>query len=286
MDDGVTTALAKSPDQRHQTAQEFATALTAADTTSAEPHPGEHLAAWEHHSAHASPQDAHPKKYSSEEVRLAMAMARGEGIGKHISFGGDGSRAPWLARIKKHRIPVAVGAGLLLIAAAAMGKDRISSLRNSLFASDVDSTRVALLPFAGNAPQQERDRITAGLYASLSEWRGLDLVSDQDVSEAARASGPPTSTRAAAAIARSLGAGRFIWGQVSAGDPSQTRAQLYDVSSNAALKSIRLPQTGDRSGFAPAARELLQIPNRPAAADGGDGKTTSYTAWNAYGRDE
>jgi len=284
IDDVVTRALAKSPDDRYQTAQELATALTAADTVSAEPQPAEHLAAWEHHSARSSTQDAHPKKYSSEEVRLAMAMARGEGIGKHISFSGDGTSARWLARIRKNRTFVAVGAAALLIAAVAMGKDKISSLRSSLFASDVDSTRVALVPFAGNASQQERDRITNGLYASLSEWRGLDLVSDQDVVEAARANGPPTSTRAAAAIARSLGAGRFIWGQVSADDPSQARAQLYDVSSNAAIKSIRFPQTGDRVGFATAARELLEIPNRPAAADGGDGKTTSYAAWNAYGR--
>ena len=113
---------------------------------------------------------------------------------------------------------------------------------------------------------------------------GLHLASDQDVVEAARAVGAPTSTRAAAALAKSLGAGRFIWGQVSADDPSQARAQLYDVSSKAALKSIRFRGLSDTVDFGRAANELLKVPDRPVAADGGDGKTTSYSAWNAYGR--
>jgi serine/threonine protein kinase/tetratricopeptide (TPR) repeat protein len=279
----VTTALARSPNDRYQTAHELVTALTAADTNSAESHSGERIPLDPTHHQ-SGPQDARPKKYDSEDVRIALMVARGEGIGKHVSFSGGGTSAPWLARIRNHRTSLAVGAAVLLIAAIAVARNKIPTLRNSLFAGDVDSTRVALLPFAGNGSQRERDRITNGLYASLSEWRGLHLVSDQDVADAARADGPPTSTHAAAALARRLGAGRFIWGQVSTDDPSQARAQLYDVSSDAVIKSIRFQETGFRGGFATAARELLEIPNRPAAADGGDAKTTSYSGWIAYGR--
>jgi serine/threonine protein kinase/tetratricopeptide (TPR) repeat protein len=281
----VTTALAKDPGDRYQTAQELATALTAADTTSAEPHAGEHLPVQAiHHIAHSSPQDANPKKYSSEEVRLALQVARREGIGKHVSFSEGDTRTPWFARVREHRTSVALGAGVLLIAAVALGRNMIPSLRSSLFAANVDSTRIAVLPFAGNASQRDRERITNGLYSSLSEWRGLHLASDEDVADAAKADGPPTSTRAAAALARRLGAGRFIWGQVSTDDPSEARAQLYEVSSNVALKSMRFQKPADPGGFALAAHELLKVPDRPAAADGGDGKTTSYSAWNAYGR--
>jgi serine/threonine protein kinase/tetratricopeptide (TPR) repeat protein len=281
----VSTALARSPNDRYQTARELATALTAADTTFGDSHAGEHLPAQPtHHSAQSGPQGGRPERFDSEEVRLAPLVARGEGIGKHVSFSGDGTRTPWFARVRKHRTSVALGAGVLLIAAVAMGRNKIPSLRNSLFAADVDSTRIAVLPFAGNASQRERERIANGLYASLSEWRGLRLASDQDVVEAVRADGPPTSTRAAAALARSLGAGRFIWGQVSVDEPLQARAQLYDVSSNVALKSIRFRETGDTGGFGRAANELLKLPDLPEAADGGDGKTTSYSAWNAYGR--
>jgi tRNA A-37 threonylcarbamoyl transferase component Bud32/tetratricopeptide (TPR) repeat protein len=285
MDGIVTMALAKDPGDRYQTAQQLATALTATDTTVAESHPGAHLPVQAiYHSAQSGAQGAPPKKYDSEEVRLALLVARGEGIGKHVSFSGGGTRAPWFEGVRKHRISVAVGAGLLLIAAVALQRNKIPSLRNSLFAADIDSTRVAVLPFAGNASQRERERITNGLYASLSEWRGLHLASDQDVVEAARTDGPPTSTRAAAALARSLGAGRFIWGQVSADDPSQVRAEVYDAASGATLKSASFDGTADRAGFALAVRELLKIPDRPAAADGGDGRTASYSAWTSYGR--
>ena len=281
----VTTALAKDPGDRYQTAQELATALTAADTTSAEPHAGEQPPVQAiHHIANSNPQDPHPKKYSSEEVRLALQVARREGIGKHVSFSDGGTRTPWFARVREHRTSVALGAGVLLIAAVALGTNMIPSLRSSLFAANVDSTRIAVLPFAGNASQRDRERITNGLYSSLSEWRGLHLASDEDVADAAKADGPPTSTRAAAALARRVGAGRFIWGQVSTDDPSEARAQLYDVSSNVALKSMRFKKPDDPGSFALAAHELLKVPDRPAAADGGDGKTTSYSSWNAYGR--
>ena len=120
---------------------------------------------------------------------------------------------------------------VVLLAAMLLAADAFPSLRNALFASQLDSSRVALLPFAGSAPQADRDHLTAGIYAALSEWQGLHLASDQDVADAVRADGAPTSTRAAAALARQLRAGRFIWGQVDAERGSGVRAQLYDVAS-------------------------------------------------------
>jgi len=281
MDQVVTTAIARSPTDRYQTAQEFVMALTTADK------PGTEVVAEvrRHVEPTLQPVQADPasgpKKYSSEEVRIAL-LAHRAGAGQNVSFTNSVIGTGWVAYLRRHRIGVAVVASALLIASLAAATVDIGSLRNSLFASPLDSTRVAVLPFAGDAPRQTRERVTNGLYASLSEWRGLHLASDQDVADATRAEGAPTSTRAAAALARRMGAGRFIWGQVSTDDPSQARAQLYDVSSNAALRSIRFVGTGDQTGFAQAARELLEIPNRPASADGGDGKTTSYPAWSAY----
>ncbi len=284
MDSVVTTALARSPIDRYQTAQELATALTAADKVFPRSRPGERLPIEPtYHSAQPGRQDAGPTKGDSNEERLALPAREGV-AGKRVSVDRDATRMRWLTPLREHPKSVAVATGILVIAALAMGRNKIPLLRNSIFAAHVDSTRVALLPFAGTASQRERDRITNGLYTSLSEWRGLHLAADQDVADAARADGTPTSTRAAAALARRVGAGRFIWGQVSTDDPSQARAQLYDVSSNVALKSIRFQETGDTVGFGRAANELLKLPDRPEAADGGDGKTTSYSAWNAYGR--
>jgi tetratricopeptide (TPR) repeat protein len=265
---------------RYQTAQEFVGALTSGDKRSAESLSGEgRRVAPPVQSTRSVPSG--PKKYDSEEVRIAL-LARGAGPGKNISFTESVTPPGWVGYVRKHRLAVGVAAGALLIASVAAGTGNLRSLRNSFFASQLDSTRVAVLPFAGDAPRQTRERITNGLYASLSEWRGLHLASDQDVADAAQAEGAPTSTRAAAALARRMGAGRFIWGQVNTDDPSQARAQLYDASSNVALRSVRFAGTGDQSGFARAARELLEIPNRPGSADGGDGRTTSYSAWNAY----
>jgi tRNA A-37 threonylcarbamoyl transferase component Bud32/tetratricopeptide (TPR) repeat protein len=258
MDDVVATALARRPNDRYQTAGEFVTALGGADKA-----------------AHV----VERARSDPNEATIARPdPADAAGYGSVIP-----DEATWLGRLRHTRKGVALVAAGLLLAATGIGLSKIPSMRNVLSAGAVDSTRVALLPFAGTAPLRERERVSNGLYAALSEWRGLRLASDQDVADAAGADGAPTSTRAAAALAKRVGAGRFIWGQLNADDPSQGRAQLFDVSSGVAVRSIQFQETGDRTGFASAALELLKTPERPAAADGGDGKTTSYSAWTSYG---
>jgi serine/threonine-protein kinase len=282
MDDVVTRALARSPIDRFQTAQEFVMALTAGGKASAESLSADGRRVMQ--SAPSTQSHASgPKKYDSEEVRIAL-LARKAGAGKSVSFTESITRPSWVAQMRKHRVAaIAGGVGILVIVVVAAARDDIPSLRNSFFGSKVDSTRVALVPFAGNASQRDRDRIANGLYATLSEWQGLQLASSEDVADATKTEGPPTSTRAAAELARRVGAGRFIWGQVSSDDPAEARAQLYDVSSDVAVKSIRFPQSSDRAAIDRVARELLEVPNRPPAADGGDGATRSYPAWRAYG---
>jgi serine/threonine protein kinase/tetratricopeptide (TPR) repeat protein len=277
MDEVVATALARRPNDRYQTAQEFVAALTTSQKTLGK-----------------SPASAHnpvPSNANSSIATVGDATAGRNDLPDaspppFVSYetARGGTMHKLVPRLRRHWVAVGVAALALVLAAAAIGGNRVPSLRNAFFASGLDSSRVALIPFAGSAPPGERDRVSSGLYATLSEWRGLDLVSDQDVAEAVRAEGPPMSTRAAAALAKRVGAGRFIWGQVSADDRSHPRLQLYDASSNLPLRSIRLNDTGERASFPRAAFELMKIPGRPAAADGGDGRTTSYPAWNEYGR--
>ena len=259
IDGVVATALARDPNDRFQTAGELVNALGGADG--------------------AAPVVEHARADPDQVVRSRPDQAMAPGYGSVIR-----DEATWIGRFRHHQKLAALVASGALIVAIGIGWNRIPSMRNAFFAETVDSTRVALLPFAGNAPSRERERISDGLYTALSEWRGLRLASDQDVADAARADGTPTSTRAAAALAKRVGAGRFIWGQVNADDPSHARAQLFDVSSGSAITSIRFQETGDRTGFASAALELLKTPDRPAAADGGDGKTMSYSAWTSYGQ--
>jgi serine/threonine protein kinase len=281
MADVVMTALARSPSDRYQTAQELVTALALRNEAV-----GDSLARGRSGAQHrsefrstAAEDAALPRDHSNPGL-----VVPGQGLSPEAGSAIPGAeQGRWVVRLRQHKKPVAIIAGGALLAAMAMATT-IPSVRNAFFASQVDSTRVALLPFAGSASQPDRDRISNGLYMTLSEWRGLRLTDDQDVAEVARREGAPTSTRAATALARRVGAGRFIWGQVNSDDPSQARAHLYSVSSNIPLASIRFQETRDRSDFVRAAQQLLKTPDRPAAADGGDGRTTSYTAWDAYGR--
>jgi serine/threonine protein kinase/tetratricopeptide (TPR) repeat protein len=289
IDDVVTRALAKSPDDRYQTAQELATALTAPDTISAEPQPVEHLPPWAHHAARSSTQDAHPKKYSSEEVRLAMAMARGEGIGKHISFSEESSGATWLALVRKYRISVAVGAVLLVIAAVAVARNKIPSLRNSFFAASpsLDTARFVVLPFApaGTGTRDGAARATEALYDAFTQWSGLSLVTDTRVAQAIAERGTaPATEREALALARDMRAGKLVWGNVSdLTKPPRIRVHLYDVATGETRDDFFLPPTGDDTrNYANVALRLLGA-NRLPAASGGDGLTKSYPAWSAYG---
>ncbi len=279
MDAVVATALARRPNDRYQTAQEFVAALSSAGKD-----PGARRINESGLPAVDSPSPTGNGRDAVVELGDPIHLSPPRSASDHSSADQAVSAHSWVARLREHRLTVGVAALALLVAAGAIGRNRIPSLRNALFAPQLDSARVALLPFAGSAPLAERDRVSNRLYTALSEWRGLDLVSDQDVAETARADGAPTSTRAAAALAQRVGAGRFIWGQVTADDRAHPRAQLYDASSNVALRSVRLNGTGDHAGFVRAALDLLKIPDRPAAADGGDGRTTSYPAWNEYGR--
>jgi eukaryotic-like serine/threonine-protein kinase len=269
MDAPVQRALARDPDDRYQTAGEFVTALRPPGGSGAFRSKGAPA------SRDASSAIAVPQPVSVETVVTPRPANPSSWL----------EPRRWVRAIGTHpKISAALIAGIV-IASLALSTNSVSRLSSAFGGRpSIDSTRIALLPFAGNAPQSERDRIANSLYASLSEWQGLHLVSDQDVADAARTNGPPTSTSAAAALAGRVGAGRFIWGQVGSDDPSQARAQLYDVSSSVPAISIRFQETRDHGVFIKAANDLLKLPNRPAAADGGDGKTSSYSAWTAYGR--
>jgi len=257
MDDVVSKALARSPIDRFQTAHALAAALSETSLPA----------------AHARPEPVPPQ--------ILSKFGNG-GTTDTVSSAEDWRSTLWGNRRRRNAIAytfAALGALAIIIA----GGTRLSSWRNSVAASQLDSSRVAVLPFAGTAPQREREQIANGLYLALSEWRGLSLSPDQDVADAINRDGAPTSTRAAASLARRIGAGRFIWGQVNADDPAHARAQLYDIDSDVAVRSIRLDNVQDRSALTRVAHDLLRAPDRPAAADGGDDRTSSYIAWNAYG---
>jgi len=283
VDDVVSKALARNQSDRFQTAEELATALGRASgarassrvqtgapspTTTASAKPGS-ASGVEHSVLAPESRQRAPTRDASDRPGPARAPIR--------------QRAVWLDKLRSHATAVAVVTALILLAAVATARGRVPSWRSAFFGSGVDSTRIALVPFGGSAPRADRDRIVSRIYTALSEWHGLHLASDQDVADAA-AGETPKSTRAAAELAKRVGAGSFIWGQIGANDPSQVRVELFDVSSGVSRKTIAIRASADSSALSGAVRDLLKDSNRPSSADGGDGKTKSFEAWRAYGR--
>ncbi len=97
----------------------------------------------------------------------------------------------------------------------------------------LDETRYAVLPFrvvgVGGPTLLNPTNAANLVYEALSPVKGgLSLVDRARVESAIAARGMPTKLSDAAALARSLAAGRFIWGEVVArGDSTIVRAQLY-----------------------------------------------------------
>jgi tetratricopeptide (TPR) repeat protein len=149
--------------------------------------------------------------------------------------------------------------------------------------ASIDSTRIAVLPLSGTGSLRSRTSVGDGIYSALTDWRGLNLTSSQDVAHAIGRDGAPSSTSAATALARKLRARRFIWGQITQGDSLEARLQIYDVAADTPFKSVTVNVSDDKAKLALATHELLEVPRRPLAANGGDGRTTSYPAWSAYG---
>jgi len=287
IDDAVAKAMSKDPADRFATASDFLAALShqgAAARAPARVHPALH--------ALASPPlfDSDPLEAeeigatSSPSARVRTSASSSDAGDLSGSTPGTHPRA-WLRQIRRRPRGIAIAALSLVLLMVAFKQNAIGRWVGAFGPqSAIDSARVVLLPLTGTASASDRDRVAEGIYAALSEWRGLNLVSDRDVRGEIRENGPPASTRAAADMARRLGAARFIWGQLTDGESPQGRFELYDAAAITPLKAVNVAGAFDASRLAATARELLEIPGRPQAAEGGDGKTRSYPAWTAYGR--
>ncbi len=108
----------------------------------------------------------------------------------------------------------------------------------------LDSTRFVVLPFERltGAPELQAD---LPVRAELARWTGITVVAGVQVNEALKGLRSGDLDRGVASgIARRLGAGRFVRGQVvPLGDSVQVEAVLYDSRDGTALvqKTVRLP---------------------------------------------
>jgi tRNA A-37 threonylcarbamoyl transferase component Bud32/tetratricopeptide (TPR) repeat protein len=261
IDDVVATALARRPNDRYQTAQEFVTALSRPIAKSNSVHP----------------------------PAIEGPVPEPEGIG----FPAQRSRAKRL--IERARMHLRLTAAIALVVSILVFwfavRTRAAGIANIFQRpAQVDSSRFVVLPFATSASTDTSgvgSHVADRLYDGFSQWEGLALVPDTKVAQGVvEAGGPPSTEADALGLARRLGAGKLVWGQARDDvKGARIRVYLYDVVTGESRDSFVFSDSAaDASAYGSAILRLLGARNRAAAASGGDGRTRSLAAWEAYGR--
>ncbi len=254
--DGVIgRALARNPRDRYPTAREFATAFDDAREAAAEVP----LVTPAHHEE--PPRSEAPPPPNVRTFR----------------------------RLGRPRLIAMLAAALVLGGLTVTTALRPSRVRAVFNRAGLDSTQFVVLPFAAlsGASAHLGNRVADRVYDAITQWDGVPVVPDTRVAQAViDAGGAPATETEAIALAKRLGAGKLVWGQASGDSTSaRVRVHLYDVRSGKSRDAFPLlDSTSDGRSYAPAALRLLGGRDRPSAASGGDKRTHSFAAWEAYGR--
>jgi len=237
-----------------------------------------------------APQDRYPSP-TAFLAALSGTSASGGAVGgvqpaQHHDDRTHDVRRSLLEPIRSHPKTAAGLLAGILVSLIALGS---AGGPSSLFAAfgkgaSVDTTRFAVLPLAG--PDSAGTRVAAGLYDAFTRWEGLSVVPDTRVAQAITEHGSPKTENDAIALAKSLGAGKVIWGTTSSDlGPGRVRVHLYDVISKESKDDFVFDDTKSSAGnYSLLANRLLGVPGRPKGAEGCDSGTRSFAAWSACGR--
>jgi tRNA A-37 threonylcarbamoyl transferase component Bud32 len=190
-----------------------------------------------------------------------------------------GTANPWLW---------VAGAVLLVLAGAATAGRAREVL--GLPGSRVDTAQYAVLPFSyvgTRAPAEDTEPVAQGLYAAMREWNGLRVVSDVRVLDALREE-PGRSLDRMQDVARSVGAGRLVWGRVwTERDSLRVRVGVYDAIDGSSRREVTVTGTREQllaraGGMDGLVAELLRPEGgRPLDVSANVG-THSLVAWRSY----
>jgi hypothetical protein len=179
----------------------------------------------------------------------------------------------------------ALGVALLLVVlpAAAPVRERVSSL----WSPSLDSARYVIVPLR-RGPGVPRELVPElMLHDAFARWSGLKMVEQFQVMDAV-ARHDTLSFRGddAREVASQLGAGRYVWGDVSGlGDSLRIHASLYDASSGATLDEITIKVGRNGVQDAPYQRIADRLLFHGLAAAGrqeSDPGTSSFAARRAF----
>jgi serine/threonine protein kinase/tetratricopeptide (TPR) repeat protein len=229
------------------------------------------------------PEDRYPTAKEFVEALCATDARETSAVPTSISNRQErpGSVSSALAQMRSHpRLTTAVFLGL----AATTISLGVAANPKRIFGrtAQLDSARIVVLPF--NAPNSMGGRVAENLYDQMSEWQGLHLVPDTRVAQAIKESAVPSTEQEAVGMGKRLGAGKVVWGTVSAvGNGARVGVHLYNVSSGESTDDFVFDESSKPETDA-AARRLIGIRNRPAEGEGCDIGTRSFPAWTACGR--
>jgi serine/threonine protein kinase/tetratricopeptide (TPR) repeat protein len=268
----IEKALARNPSDRYQAASELVRALSTGLSLE--------QAVSDEAATYVAP--SHRKQVPSPEYRTNDLHDAGSQTPVASEQPGTGRNKSKSNRVRIFTAGVGGAIVVLALIFAVLPREWRGPLQGSL---PLDLARLAVLPPSGLHARDPLDSVTGKIYAAFGQWEGLDVVPFEDVRAALGDDrNPPRSRRDAISMAKQVGAGRVVWGRIVGPGPPATRLELYDVANDRIVRELSIPFAADQAAYAGAARTLLTLPNRPASADGGDGRTRSYQAWNSYGR--
>jgi len=228
---------------------------------------------------------------TSPDDRYADARAFSAALSAAIGHSGETltarrqlSRGAWMW---------AAGTTLAVLGAASL----MPPVRNRIdrLMTRVDTAQLAVVPFqyiGARAPDAAAEPTAIGLYDALKRWDGLKLSSDASVQEALqRRGGGVTLIDDVTRVARSVHAGRVVWGRVVAQhDSIVVRAALYDAQTGESLREVMQAVSASGAGALRAldyrgiVADLLRMPKARAISTRADRGTTSFAAWRAFER--
>lgn len=182
--------------------------------------------------------------------------------------------------------------GLIALLVALLGTGSLV-VPQAFSPSEVDPSRYVVLPFRLKGPGQptllnggDCEALITDILTRIPDHR---LVSSLTTGGALAAIQGPLSPAAAFAVARRLGAGRLVWGEVTeSADTVRVTGVLYDVATGTELEnhSIRLPLSTTVATLAARFAELtysLVLPGQPAPETASDVLAAkSMDSWKLY----
>lgn len=183
--------------------------------------------------------------------------------------------------------PVAAGVVLLLLGGWALGSRLLGG-------AAADPNRFVVLPFEvqgrGTGALLNGDEAASLVTDALTRWTDFGMVSGLTVGSALAAERESLTVRRAAALARGLGAGHLIWGEIARdGEQLRITGVLYDTRTGREVlsRTVRLvPEGLDPGTLALRFAELtyqLTLPGQPTPADAAEALGAKSTdAWRLY----